>query len=159
MVLILKWKVPWQVHKTIKKAEEDMNNYSFNTSVSSFMICVNELSALKCNKRDILEPLTIIISPYAPHIAEELWSLLGHDRSVLEARFPQFNEEFLTEDAHEYPISINGKMRVKLPISLSLSKEEIEKTALADANVQKWLDGKTPKKIIVVPGKIVNIVV
>ncbi|QDH79376.1 leucine--tRNA ligase [Echinicola soli] len=147
------------LHKTIRKAEEDMNNYSFNTSVSSFMICVNELSALKCNKKEILEPLTIIISPYAPHIAEELWSLMGNDRSVLEAAFPKFNEEHLTEDAHEYPISINGKMRVKLPISLSLSKEEIEKTALADANVQKWLDGKTPKKIIVVPGKIVNIVV
>ncbi|GGF18412.1 leucine--tRNA ligase [Echinicola rosea] len=147
------------LHKTIKKTEEDMSNYSFNTSVSSFMICVNELSALKCNKKEILEPLTIIVSPYAPHIAEELWSLMGNDRSVLEARFPKFNEEYLTEDAHEYPISINGKMRVKLPISLSLSKEEIEKTALADANVQKWLDGKAPKKIIVVPGKIVNIVV
>ncbi|AWW31561.1 leucine--tRNA ligase [Echinicola strongylocentroti] len=147
------------LHKTIKKTEEDMNNYSFNTSVSSFMICVNELSAMKCNKKDILEPLVIIISPYAPHIAEELWSLMGNDRSVVEAAFPTFNEEYLTEDAHEYPISINGKMRVKLPISLSLSKEEIEKTALADANVQKWLDGKTPKKIIVVPGKIVNIVV
>lgn len=147
------------LHKTIKKVEEDMNNYSFNTSVSGFMICVNELSALKCNKREILEPLVILVSPYAPHIAEELWSLMGHDRSILEARFPQFKEEYMAENDHEYPVSINGKMRVKLPLPLSLTKDEIEKAALADANVQKWLEGKSPKKVIVVPGKIVNIVV
>ncbi|WP_186757473.1 leucine--tRNA ligase [Echinicola salinicaeni] len=147
------------LHKTIKKVEEDMNNYSFNTSVSGFMICVNELSAMKCNKREILEPLAVILSPFAPHIAEELWSLLGHETSVVEASFPKYNEEYLAENAHEYPVSINGKMRAKLPLSLSLSKEEIEKAALSDANVTKWLDGKTPKKVIVVPGKIVNIVV
>ncbi|WP_215223159.1 leucine--tRNA ligase [Echinicola shivajiensis] len=147
------------LHKTIKKVEEDMNNYSFNTSVSGFMICVNELSAMKCNKREILEPLAIILSPFAPHIAEELWSLLGHENSVVEASFPKYNEEYLAENAHEYPVSINGKMRAKLPLSLSLSKEEIEKAALEDANVAKWLDGKSPKKVIVVPGKIVNIVV
>ena len=147
------------LHKTIKKVEEDMATYSFNTSVSGFMICVNELSAMKCNKREILEPLAIIVSPYAPHISEELWSLLGHETSILEAAFPKFNEEYLAENAHEYPISINGKMRVKLPLSLSLSKEEIEKAALSDPGVAKWLDGKDPKKVIVVPGKIVNIVV
>ncbi|WP_200975972.1 leucine--tRNA ligase [Echinicola sp. 20G] len=147
------------LHKTIKKVEEDMNNYSFNTSVSGFMICVNELSGMKCNKRAILEPLAIIVSPFAPHIAEELWSLLGNDRSIVEAAFPQYKEEFLAENNHEYPVSINGKMRAKLPLSLSLSKEEIEKAALADDTVSKWLDGKTPKKVIVVPGKIVNIVV
>ena len=135
-----------------------MNNYSFNTSVSSFMICVNELTAMKCNKKAILEPLAIIISPYAPHMAEELWSLLGNDRSVVYASFPQFNEEFLIEDVHEYPVSINGKVRVKLPLSLKLSKEEIEKTAMENGVVQKWLEGKTPKKVIVVPKKIVNIV-
>lgn len=146
------------LHKTIKKSEEDMNNYSFNTSVSSFMICVNELTALKCNKKAILEPLSIIISPYAPHIAEELWSLLGNDRSVVYASFPQFNEEFLVEDVHEYPVSINGKVRVKLPLSIKLSKEEIEKTAMENGVVQKWLEGKRPKKVIVVPKKIVNIV-
>ncbi|MDN3669787.1 leucine--tRNA ligase [Echinicola jeungdonensis] len=147
------------LHKTIKKVEEDMNNYAFNTSVSSFMICVNELSSLKCNKRAILEPLTVIISPFAPHIAEELWSLLGHEQSVIEAVFPKYKEEYLTEDAHEYPVSINGKMRTKLPLSLSLNKQEIEEAALEDATVAKWLDGKSPKKVIVVPGKIVNIVV
>ncbi|WP_460542088.1 leucine--tRNA ligase [Echinicola sediminis] len=147
------------LHKTIKKVEEDMANYSFNTSVSGFMICVNELSGLKCNKREILEPLAIIVSPFAPHIAEELWALLGHETSVLNAEFPKYNEEYLTENAHEYPISINGKMRVKLPLSLSLSKDEIEKAALGDPGVAKWLDGKSPKKVIVVPGKIVNIVV
>ncbi|WP_297335179.1 leucine--tRNA ligase [Algoriphagus sp.] len=147
------------LHKAIKKLEEDMANYSFNTSVSSFMICVNELTALKCNKREVLEPLAILISPYAPHIAEELWSLLGHSSSITTARFPEFKEEYLVESNFEYPVMINGKMRAKLNLSLELSKEEIEKTALSDANVQKWLEGKAPKKVIVVPGKIVNLVV
>ncbi|MCH7403106.1 leucine--tRNA ligase [Belliella kenyensis] len=147
------------LHKTIKKTKEDLDNYSFNTSVASFMICVNELSALKCNKKEILEPLAVIISPYAPHIAEELWSLLGHETSIVEAAFPVFNESYLVESSHEYPVSINGKMRTKLSLSLSLSKEEIEKAALEDETVQKWLEGKAPKKMIVVPGKIVNIVI
>ncbi|MEX2591498.1 MAG: leucine--tRNA ligase [Anditalea sp.] len=147
------------LHKTIKKTEEDMNDYSFNTSVSSFMICVNELSSLKCNKKAILEPLAIIISPYAPHIAEELWSLMGNDRSIVNASFPQFKADLLVEDVHEYPVSINGKVRVKLPLSISLSKEEIEKAAMENKVVQKWLEAKTPKKVIVVPKKIVNIVI
>lgn len=147
------------LHRAIKKAGEDMENFSFNTSVSSFMICVNELTALKCNKKDILEPLAIIISPYAPHICEELWSLMGHDRSIVFASFPQFKEEFLVEEAHEYPISVNGKIRVKMSLPLNLSREEIESKALENEVVQKWLEGNTPKKVIVVPQKIVNIVV
>src|SRR5690606_10486282 len=145
------------LHKTIKKAQEDMEAYSFNTSVSNFMICVNELTALKCNKRAILEPLAIVISPYAPHIAEELWPLMGHAGSIVDAQYPAFKAEYLTENVHEYPISINGKVRAKLPLPVDLSKEEIEAQALANEVVQKWLEGKAPKKIIVVPKKIVNI--
>ena len=146
------------LHKTIKKAQEDMEDYSFNTSVSNFMICVNELTAVKCDKKAILEPLAIVVSPYAPHIAEELWSLMGNAGSIIEANYPEFNEAHLAENVHEYPVSINGKVRVKLPLSVSLSKEEIETLALENEVVQKWLEGKSPKKIIVVPKKIVNIV-
>ncbi len=147
------------LHKAIKKMEEDMTNFSFNTSVSSFMICVNELTSLKSNKRKILEPLAILVSPYAPHIAEELWSQLGHETSITETTFPVFDESYLKESAFEYPVMINGKMRAKLNLDLSLSKEEIEKAALADETVQKWLEGNPPKKMIVVPGKIVNVVI
>lgn len=147
------------LHKTIKKTQEDLDNHSFNTSVASFMICVNELTAMKCNKREILEPLAVIVSPYAPHIAEELWSLMGHQQSIINAAFPEFKEEYLVENSHEYPISINGKVRAKLALSLALSKEEVEKAALSDPAVQKWTEGNTPKKVIVVPGKIVNIVI
>lgn len=147
------------LHKAIKKAEEDMIDYSFNTSVSNFMICVNELTTLKCNKKAILGPLTIIISPYAPHIAEELWSLMGNSSSIVDASYPIFNEEYVIENVHEYPVSINGKVRIKLPLSIDLSKEEIESKAMENDVVKKWLEGKTPKKIIVVPKKIVNIVV
>lgn len=147
------------LHKTIKKTQEDLENYSFNTSVASFMICVNELTAMKCNKREIMEPLAIIVSPYAPHIAEELWSLLGHRESIIHSKFPVFNEEYLVENSHEYPVSINGKVRAKLPLALALSREEVEKAALTDNTVQKWLEGKSPKKVIVVPGKIINIVI
>lgn len=147
------------LHKALKKMEEDMANFSFNTSVSSFMICVNELTALKCNKRKILEPLALLVSPYAPHIAEELWSLLGYTSSITEASFPVFEESYLKESAFEYPVMINGKMRAKLNLDLSLSKDEIQEAALADETVQKWLEGKAPKKIIIVPGKIVNLVV
>ena len=147
------------LHKTIKKTQEDLDSYSFNTSVASFMICVNELSALKCNKREILESLAVIVSPYAPHITEELWAMLGHKNSIIYADFPEFRKEYLVENSHEYPVSINGKVRSKLPLSLSLNREEVEKAALNDVAVQKWLEGKSPKKVIVVPGKIINIVV
>ena len=147
------------LHKAIKKMEEDMANFSFNTSVSSFMICVNELTALGCNKREVLEPLAILISPYAPHIAEELWALLGQVESITKASFPEFQEAHLVESNFEYPVMINGKLRAKLDLSLALTIPEIEKAALADAQVQKWLEGKAPKKVIIVPGKIVNLVV
>ena len=147
------------LHKAIKKMEEDMANYSFNTSVSSFMICVNELTALGCNKREVLQPLAVLISPYAPHIAEELWALMGHGESITKATFPVFQEAYLVESNFEYPVMINGKLRAKLDLPLTLTVPEIEKIALADAQVQKWLEGKAPKKVIIVPGKIVNLVV
>jgi leucyl-tRNA synthetase len=147
------------LHKTIKKVEEDIERFSFGTSVSQFMICVNELSALKTKKRAILEPLTITLAPYAPHIAEELWNRLGHSESITYATFPQWKEEFLTESTFDYPISVNGKVRTKLTFDLKASKEEIEKEVLASEQVQKLLEGKPVKKVIVVPGKIVNVVV
>ncbi|GGE42230.1 leucine--tRNA ligase [Psychroflexus planctonicus] len=146
------------LHKTIKKVTEDIENFSFNTSVSTFMICVNELTQQKCNAKDILEPLAVLISPYAPHIAEELWEKLGHSESVSTAAYPVFEEKFLKEENKTYPISFNGKMRFTLDLSLDLSKDEIEKAVMEDERTQKQLDGRTPKKVIVVPGKIVNIV-
>ncbi len=146
------------LHKTLKKVEQDIENFSFNTSVSEFMICANELSSLKCNKRSILEPLVIALSPFAPHIAEELWSLLGHADTVLNASFPKYDEQYLIESTFSYPISINGKVRAQMEFALDVSKEEIEKSVLASEVVQKWTEGKTPKKVIVVIGKIVNVV-
>ena len=146
------------LHKTIKKVDEDIANFSFNTSVSSFMIAVNELTALKCSKRSILEPLTILISPYAPHIAEELWSKFGHKESIATATYPEFESKYLIESVKTYPISFNGKMRFTKELSLDLDKSEIEKAVLEDERTLKQLDGRTPKKVIVVPGKIVNIV-
>lgn len=147
------------LHKAIKKAEYDVENLSFNTSVSAFMICVNELMALKCNKQQILEPLTLIVSPYAPHICEELWAKLGHTESISHASFPTYDEKYIQEDAHEYPVSVNGKMRAKMKFALDMPKEDIEKQVLASEVIQKWTEGKTPKKVIIVPKKIVNIVV
>jgi leucyl-tRNA synthetase len=147
------------LHKLIKKLTDDIERFSFNTSVSSFMICVNELTDLKCNKREILEPLAILISPYAPHVAEELWQQLGHQETITYATFPVHNEEYLTEDSFVYPISINGKTRTSLNLSLALSKDEIEKEVLGSEEVKKYFHGQPPKKVIVVPGRIVNIVV
>ncbi|MEQ8531345.1 MAG: class I tRNA ligase family protein, partial [Imperialibacter sp.] len=146
------------LHKAIKKMADDVDKLSFNTSVSSFMICVNELTDLKCNKKEILGPLTQIIAPYAPHIAEELWEKLGNTESITYSKFPEFNPEFIKENAFEYPISINGKMRHKMSFSADASPAEVEKAVLADENVQKWTEGKAPKKVIVVPKRIVNIV-
>jgi leucyl-tRNA synthetase len=147
------------LHKTIKKIAGDIESFSFNTSVSNFMICVNELTELKCNKREILEPLAIIIAPYAPHLAEELWNKLGHPESITYAVFPEFKEAYLVESAFNYPVSFNGKTRFFQEYDLSLSKEAIEKEVLNLEQTQKYLEGKTPKKIIVVHNKIVNIVV
>ncbi|MFD1062928.1 leucine--tRNA ligase [Winogradskyella litorisediminis] len=146
------------LHKTIKKVEDDIENFSFNTSVSTFMIAVNELTAQKCTSKEILEPLLILISPYAPHIAEELWSQLGNTESISTAPFPKFEEKHLVESSKNYPISFNGKMRFTLELPLDMSKEDIEKTVMANEKTQEQLQGRTPKKVIVVPGKIVNIV-
>jgi leucyl-tRNA synthetase len=145
-------------HKTIKKIEQDIENFSFNTSVSEFMICANELSSLKCNKRAILEPLVIALAPFAPHIAEELWEKLGHTETILKASFPKFDEQYLTESSIDYPISINGKVRLQMNFALDMPKEDIEKAVLASEAVIKWTEGKQPKKMIVVQGKIVNVV-
>lgn len=146
------------LHTLIKKVIYDIENFSFNTSVSQFMIAVNELQKLKCNKRAILEPLAVLISPYAPHVCEELWSLLGNTESIDFAPFPALNEAYLMEDEIEYPVSFNGKMRFKLSLSAELSKEEIEEIVMKDEKVIQQLDGAKPKKIIVVPKKIINIV-
>lgn len=146
------------LHKTIKKATEDIENFSFNTSVSQFMICVNELSQQKCHHRAILEPLAVLISPYAPHIAEELWSSLGHEGSISKVPFPKFEEKYLVESSKEYPVSFNGKMRFTINLPLDLSVEEIEKIILADNRTQEQLQGREPKKVIIVPGKIINLV-
>ena len=146
------------LHKTIKKVEEDIENFSFNTSVSTFMIAVNELTVLKCNKRTILEPLAILIEPYAPHIAEELWQKLGHYESISTANFPLFDPKYLVESSKVYPISFNGKMKFTLELPLDLTKEAIEKAVMAHEKTQQNLQGRIPKNIIIVPGKIVNIV-
>jgi leucyl-tRNA synthetase len=146
------------LHKTIKKVTEDIENFSFNTSVSQFMICVNELATLKCHHRKILEPLAIIISPYAPHIAEELWSQLGHEGSISTVAFPICEEKYLVESEKEYPVSFNGKMRFTIKLSLDLTVPQIQEIVLADERTLKQLDGRTPSKIIIVPGKVINLV-
>ena len=146
------------LHKTIKKVQEDIENFSFNTTVSTFMIAVNEFTSQKCNSREILSPLLILVSPYAPHIAEELWEALGHQESISTEPFPIFEEKHLVESTKNYPISFNGKFRFTLELPLDMSKEAIEATVLAHQKTQEQLQGRTPKKVIVVPGKIVNIV-
>jgi leucyl-tRNA synthetase len=146
------------LHKTIKKVEHDIENFSFNTSVSEFMICANELSSLKCNKRAVLEPLVIALSPFAPHISEELWSLLGHTDTILNAKFPKYDKQYLIESTFSYPISINGKVRAQMEFALDMPKEDIEKIVVASDIVQKWTEGKPPKKVIIVQGRIVNVV-
>ena len=147
------------LHKTIKKVTEDIEQFSFNTSVSNFMIAVNELSFQKCKSRDILEPLLVLISPYAPHIVEELWSLIGHEKSISNEKFPEFDAKYLHESSKVYPVSFNGKMRFTLELSLDLAKDEIEKLVLENEKTISQLKGSNPKKVIVVPGKIINIVV
>ena len=146
------------LHKSIKKVEEDIENFSFNTSVSTFMIAVNEFTSQKCNSKEVLEPFVILISPYAPHIAEELWSKLGNSESISTVLFPVFEEKYLVENNKVYPISFNGKMRFTMELSLDLSKDEIESAVMSHEKTQHYLEGRTPKKVIIVPGKIVNIV-
>ncbi len=147
------------LHKTIHKIEEDIERFSLNTTISAFMICINELTDLKCNKRSILEPLLILIAPFAPHFAEELWNKAGHTTSIHLEQFPKFNAKYITEDTFQCPISFNGKMRFTMQLSSSATQDEITQTVLQVEETQKWLDGKTPKKVIVIPKKIVNIVI
>jgi leucyl-tRNA synthetase len=160
------------LHKTIKKVTEDIENFSFNTSVSQFMICVNELATMKCHHRAILEPLTVLMSPYAPHIAEELWLGLSSPNpskggeneisknylGISKQPFPIFEEKYLVESEKEYPVSFNGKMRFTLKLPLDLTKEQIQELVLADERTIAQLAGNTPKNIIIVPGKIINLV-
>lgn len=147
------------LHKAIKKIEEDTERFSFNTGVSSFMICVNELTDLKCHKKEVLEQLLILLAPYAPHVSEELWSLLGNSGTILNAPFPKWNEKYLKETSKAYPVAINGKTRTELTLALDASQQQVEEIVLKDAIVMKWLEGKRPKKIIYVKNKMINVVV
>jgi len=148
------------LHRTIKKTQDDIDAYSFNTSVSSFMICVNELASLDCHKRSVLQDLVLLLSPFAPHITEELWAALGNEPgTVSQASFPVFNPAYLVEDAFEYPIQINGRVRTTISFAIDRAPTDIEREVLADEIVQKWLEGKTPKKVVVVPKRIVNVVI
>ena len=146
------------LHKTIKKVNEDIENFSFNTSVSQFMICVNELSSLKCHHRDVLAPLSVLVAPFAPHIAEELWKRLGNTESVTYAPYPVHEDKYLQEDSKEYPVSFNGKVRFKRAFATTMTPAEIEQAILADPQTAEQLQGNTPKKVIVVPNRIINVV-
>jgi leucyl-tRNA synthetase len=147
------------IHKLIKKIGQDIENFSFNTSVAAFMICTNELTAMKCNKRTILSDFVVVLSSFAPHIAEELWYRLGNSTTVCDAKFPEYNKEYLKENFVKYTVSFNGKARFTMDFPVDTEKEEVEKTVLANENSQKWMEGKTPKKVIVIPNKVVNIVI
>jgi leucyl-tRNA synthetase len=146
------------LHKTIQKVTEDVTQFSFNTSVSSFMICVNELAQQGCKARSVLEPLAVLVSPYAPHIAEELWQMMGHNGSIAHVPFPVFDPVMVVESEKEYPISFNGKTKFTLSFALDTPKDEVEATVMAHPKTLEYLGGAEPKKVIVVPGKIVNIV-
>lgn len=146
------------LHKTIKKIEEDLERFSFNTGVSAFMICVNELTEQQCRSREVLEQLLVLLAPYAPHIAEELWEKLEKEGSISYAAFPSFNADYLVEANIAYPVSFNGKMRFTAELPTDMSKEDVEKAVMAMDDTAKWLEGNAPKKVIVVPGRIVNIV-
>lgn len=147
------------LHKAIKKIEEDTERFSFNTAVSSFMICVNELADAKCFKKEILEKILILLTPYAPHIAEELWSQLGNNGSVLDAAYPIFDGKYLVETSKDYPVSVNGKLRTNMSLPVDIQQQEVEKLVVENDVVQKWLEGKAPKKIIFVKGKMINVVI
>ncbi|MDE7466822.1 MAG: class I tRNA ligase family protein, partial [Muribaculaceae bacterium] len=148
------------LHTLIKKVTADIENFSYNTSVAAFMICVNELSRQNCHSRAILEPLVIVLAPFAPHVAEELWhSVLGHDTTVCDARWPEHNEEYLRQSTARYAVSFNGKARFNIEVDADMPADQVEKLALSHESAAKWLEGKTVRKVIVVPGKIVNVVV
>jgi len=150
------WKV---IHRAIRKLDEDTDRFSFNTAVSALMITVNELGELKSHKKVVLEKLLIILTPYAPHICEELWHELGNETTILDAAYPECDEKFLVESAKRYPVAINGKTRTELSISLDATQQEVETLVLTDESVKKWLDGKAPKKVIYVKNKMINLVV
>jgi len=147
------------LHRTIKKIEEDTERFSYNTAVSTFMVCVNELTDLKCHKKEILEPLLILLAPYAPHTSEELWHQLGNTATILDAAFPKLEPKYLVETTKEYPISVNGKLRTTINIDLNAGQPQVEEIVLGNPVVQKWIEGKQPKKIIYVKGKMVNVVI
>jgi leucyl-tRNA synthetase len=147
------------LHRTIKKVQEDIERFSFNTAVSTFMICVNDLTDLRCNKKTILEPLNILLASYAPHIAEEIWEMMGNKTSITYASFPEFNEDYLRENTFSYPVSFNGKMRFQLEVPVEMPQKDIEKAVLEAPQSQKWIQEGTVRKIIIVPKKIINIVV
>jgi leucyl-tRNA synthetase len=147
------------LHRTIKKIEEDTERFSYNTAVSAFMVCVNELTDLGCHKKEVLEQLLILLTPYAPHISEELWSHLGNSGSILDAVYPTFNPQYLVESTKEYPVSINGKLRTTLVLDLAATQEQVQEIVMANPVVQKWVEGKEVKKFIYVPKKMVNVVV
>jgi leucyl-tRNA synthetase len=147
------------LHRTIKKIEQDTENFSFNTAVSAFMVCVNELADIKCHKKEILEQVLILLVPYAPHITEELWSQLGNEGTVLDAVYPVLEEKYLVETSKEYPVSINGKVRSNINLALDIVQADVEKMVLENEVVQKWLEGKAPKKIIYVKNKMINVVI
>ena len=147
------------LHKTIKKIEEDTERHSFNTAVSSFMICVNELFDLGCHKKEVLEQVLVLLAPYAPHISEELWALMGNHGLVIDAAFPIFDERYVTETSKEYPVSINGKVRANINIALDITEAEVHEIVLGNELVQKWIDGKPIKKLIFVKGKMINVVI
>lgn len=147
------------LHKAIKKIEEDTERFSFNTAVSAFMVCVNDLADAKCNKKEVLEQLLIMLVPYAPHVTEELWAALGNTGSILDAAYPVYNPAYLVESAKEYPVSVNGKLRTTITLPLDMPKEQVEETVVQNEIIKKWLEGKAPKKIIFVQGKMVNVVI
>jgi leucyl-tRNA synthetase len=147
------------LHKTIKKIEGDTEKFSFNTAVSQFMICVNDLTDQNCHKREILDPLVRVIASYAPHVAEELWKQLGNEGSVIHAAYPQWEEKYTVENSKLYPIAVNGKARTELEFALDAEQAFIEKEVLSNSVIMKWLDGKEPKKFIYVPGRMINVVV
>ena len=147
------------LHTLIKKVTQDIENFSYNTSVAAFMICVNELTQQKCHSRKVLEQLVVVLAPFAPHVAEELWhSAIGHDTTVNDAQWPKWNENYLVESTVNYAVSFNGKVRFTISVAADMPKDDVEKKALGDPAAQKWMDGKAIKKVIVVPGKIVNVV-
>ena len=147
------------LHKTIQKIQEDIENFSLNTSVSAFMVCVNELGSLTCHKKEVLEPLLILLAPFAPFITEEIWETMGNTSSIHQSHFPTFNASYLVEASHEYPVSINGKMRAKISLPTGATKEIAEQAVLSESVLEKWIDGKNIKKLIFVPGKIINVVI